>query len=899
MAVQLIGYQGPEGFKRQQAYDPTNQLQDAARQQKQYNDQAASDYGNRLQQLGADLEKRSQADLEAYSQWSTTLSTFLVEQQKKTNDKQYKLGLAEVMNGNVDFPDDVYNNHEEDKAKLQAGVEAEGKLANQLEADGQPVEAARVRREGRATKGWRAYGQAVGTAKLAALKSQQDLLSFWTGTDKIIPTPDGMKSPSQIAASGTDDEIAAGNAVLLNRITEKYELDRINPVIIADEFSPTWQANSSNISAGLIQQIDKNRKEDANRNTTNQIKLDVYKASQLDETQSTALLSQTYQQATQNYENLGGMTKGKAADMAFASTLAAIQQLPKEQALAALDALEGVAKIAKDPSTGTLGQLYREEIKQARNSVLTQDLEERQLVRREKDEKANALIAELEDARDRHTGDPAKLAELTNSIYPRLQELGEGGLGSSVAREWLANDKVNSLMPKEYVTRNTLLAKAQSGLLSQEEIDAADLPEDEKKRLARYSDEARKNDFLKENGTMIKSTAKSAVMSVTKAREIYTFGDGDNPNSDVTAFLIFNQRIEDELWDYVSKKRAKGEVVSEEEIIIKAGQIAKARHGEYYDSESGAAYRIGDRDEFRFGTTPEGRSVFDIRHVSDKNINASTADGRFSNYQNTIVLSKDYALDEARRYQQGAEMGTRAGAYLANRPGERLNFIVSQLKHHGLPTDKLINSEPAQRERSLANTAPQSNFNRNAAQDSLTRVRADRELRIIGAERERWQSQERGEQPVAPKGLTSDGDGGTFQKDAPLPDDEIFRLAVSVGLSPEEAVTMTAIALAESAGIANNRNFTLRTGDRSYGLWQINMLDDERTSYYLGRERRRALGLTDNDQLYDPMTNARAMYYVLKERKNGYSAWSVYKNGSYTQFLPAARRALQRWQDSQ
>jgi len=77
------------------------------------------------------------------------------------------------------------------------------------------------------------------------------------------------------------------------------------------------------------------------------------------------------------------------------------------------------------------------------------------------------------------------------------------------------------------------------------------------------------------------------------------------------------------------------------------------------------------------------------------------------------------------------------------------------------------------------------------------------------------------------------------------------------------------------------------------------MLDDERTSYYLGKERRRELGLSDNDQLYDPMTNARAMYYVLKTRKNGYSAWSVYKNGRYTQFLPAARRALQRWQDQQ
>ena len=143
MAVQLSGYQGPQGFKSRQPYDQTKALQEGARRDEQYRQAARTDYGNRLTQLGEDLERQAKGNIQAYAQFSQTLSDTLVKAQEKENDRQYKLGLAEVMNGNVDFPDEVYNKHEEDKAKLEAGVQAEGQVANQLEAEGKPVEAAR------------------------------------------------------------------------------------------------------------------------------------------------------------------------------------------------------------------------------------------------------------------------------------------------------------------------------------------------------------------------------------------------------------------------------------------------------------------------------------------------------------------------------------------------------------------------------------------------------------------------------------------------------------------------------------------------------------------------------------------------------------------------------------
>lgn len=98
----------------------------------------------------------------------------------------------------------------------------------------------------------------------------------------------------------------------------------------------------------------------------------------------------------------------------------------------------------------------------------------------------------------------------------------------------------------------------------------------------------------------------------------------------------------------------------------------------------------------------------------------------------------------------------------------------------------------------------------------------------------------------------------------------------------EDAV-MVAIALGESGG--NPRAHNTRPPDNSYGLWQINMYGS------LGPARRREFGLSSNDQLFDPATNARAMIKIL--RSQGVRAWSVYSNGTYLRHLSAALRGVE------
>lgn len=102
-------------------------------------------------------------------------------------------------------------------------------------------------------------------------------------------------------------------------------------------------------------------------------------------------------------------------------------------------------------------------------------------------------------------------------------------------------------------------------------------------------------------------------------------------------------------------------------------------------------------------------------------------------------------------------------------------------------------------------------------------------------------------------------------------------LAQSAGFTPQQARIMAAIAMAESSGNPRAHNPNARTGDNSYGLWQINMLGS------MGPERRRLFGIRSNEQLFDPATNARAAYSIF--RQQGFNAWSVYRSGAYRRYL--------------
>ena len=100
---------------------------------------------------------------------------------------------------------------------------------------------------------------------------------------------------------------------------------------------------------------------------------------------------------------------------------------------------------------------------------------------------------------------------------------------------------------------------------------------------------------------------------------------------------------------------------------------------------------------------------------------------------------------------------------------------------------------------------------------------------------------------------------------------ELAQMLEAVGFQGQGLKYAWAIAMKESRGNALSYNGNRKTGDHSYGLFQINMIDS------LGAERRAKLGLAYNAELLNPVVNAKSAYYMSNQGKN-WSAWKGTKN---------------------
>jgi hypothetical protein len=118
---------------------------------------------------------------------------------------------------------------------------------------------------------------------------------------------------------------------------------------------------------------------------------------------------------------------------------------------------------------------------------------------------------------------------------------------------------------------------------------------------------------------------------------------------------------------------------------------------------------------------------------------------------------------------------------------------------------------------------------------------------------------------------------------SPLNAQQIASLLQQQGFAKDKIPTMTAISLAESGGRTQAFNPNAQTGDRSYGLFQVNMHGG------LGPARMKQFGLKSEKDLFNPETNVKAAKQILASQ--GLGAWSVYKGGQYKQFLPEAQKA--------
>jgi hypothetical protein len=95
---------------------------------------------------------------------------------------------------------------------------------------------------------------------------------------------------------------------------------------------------------------------------------------------------------------------------------------------------------------------------------------------------------------------------------------------------------------------------------------------------------------------------------------------------------------------------------------------------------------------------------------------------------------------------------------------------------------------------------------------------------------------------------------------------ELKNVLAAAGFNGKALKVAWAVAMKESTGRPYSHNTNRETGDNSYGLFQINMIDS------LGPARRKQFGLNSNEELFDPILNAKIAYLMSDGGKN-WSAW--------------------------
>ena len=105
----------------------------------------------------------------------------------------------------------------------------------------------------------------------------------------------------------------------------------------------------------------------------------------------------------------------------------------------------------------------------------------------------------------------------------------------------------------------------------------------------------------------------------------------------------------------------------------------------------------------------------------------------------------------------------------------------------------------------------------------------------------------------------------------PLSGGQLSELLSAVGFEGQAHKTAWGIAMRESNARPLALNKSTRTGDSSYGIYQINMIFD------LGPERRKKFGLTSNDQLFDPVLNAQVAFLMTGGGKD-FGSWGIGPN---------------------
>lgn len=117
-----------------------------------------------------------------------------------------------------------------------------------------------------------------------------------------------------------------------------------------------------------------------------------------------------------------------------------------------------------------------------------------------------------------------------------------------------------------------------------------------------------------------------------------------------------------------------------------------------------------------------------------------------------------------------------------------------------------------------------------------------------------------------------------YENATSLTDSQLVELLKAVGFKGQALKTAWAVSKAESNGRPFAFNGNTKTGDSSYGIFQINMLGA------LGPDRKDRYRLDVYAELFSPVKNAEIVYRMTKGGID-WSSWSTYNKGAIYKWL--------------
>jgi hypothetical protein len=311
--------------------------------------------------------RQSEQDLRAFSNFSESLTKFINDKAREKNQQDMNLGIADILNGELTMKPDQMAQYQQQTQLLEQAADNEVAASTQL-AETNPAMGETYRQQNPAIRGWRAYGQAVGKAQMAASQAESLFGTFLRDTKEqiTIRQPDGSLKQFSPAEAENEPELMAAYSVGLQNFMQSTGITNLNPAILVEHLTPTMLRVRAKVLGERMGEITRARQ--AGEREAINISVGQNLEGLRNPESAQAILSGLLISAKQTFN--GNWAQGNQfVNDAILSKLVAKGQGDPAMANTILDSYGSLLVNPSKPELGTIYNRYAEEIEKTRSII--------------------------------------------------------------------------------------------------------------------------------------------------------------------------------------------------------------------------------------------------------------------------------------------------------------------------------------------------------------------------------------------------------------------------------------------------------------------------------------------------------------------------------------------------